>query len=143
VPCRSSMRARDRDRPACTLSCSHGFLQGSRDPCFESFVTRVGHGDQRSVLPPPKGFNMLESQRLDKYDTRNSTVIHLSSALRTAMPLIIRTYTVVTFLTMIIYRYLNCRGRAENSMIAVLSMSMYSFSNTAVKNGSMKQCCMI
>lgn len=57
------MRARDRDRPACTLSCSRGFLQGLRDPCFESFVTRVGRGDQRSVLPPQyvMGFGMLES----------------------------------------------------------------------------------
>jgi len=57
------MRARDRDRPACTLSCSRGFFQGLRDLCFESLVTRVDHGDQRSVLPPQcvMGFGILES----------------------------------------------------------------------------------
>ena len=81
------MRARDRDRPACTLSCSRGFLQGLRDPRFDSFVTRVGRGDQRSVLPPPQyvmGFGMLEShieaEALNKYDsdTRTSAVIRAS-----------------------------------------------------------------
>ena len=66
------MRARDRDRPACTLSCSRGFLQELRDPCFESLVTRVDRGDQRSVLLPQcvmgfGGFGILESHILFIY----------------------------------------------------------------------------
>ena len=34
---------------------------------------------------------------------------------------------------MIIHRYSNCPGQAENRMIAVLSMSVFIPSNTAVK----------